>query len=354
MPKTIVRTLMLLIFIQPIGSFLWAGFGMTSTFAKVNVGSVEAGDVVRLSAMGRPLTVTNTSDIPVTLSLRVTRPKKEEVDSGFEPIPTVVWAVLEKNEFTLAPGESASTDVILKPSLEQKYRNRNYQLHILSRVVGSGNIRIVMVHKVQFSVPKHTPVSPKIFAKRSQPRIRPKAIEVDNVDLGRLSADPDRTLVVENADHTTHRYRLRTFNPEAASEFEPYAMDVISPTLHPQGNNPSSVTFQPGEQTAISPSHGMTIVADELLPRNWVSMGVKEFELKPGEKRRFPIKIFVPNQISLKNKKVLSLVRVTQLDGDFPSTLVPVYIETTAQGYADVPSPEFQKPTFVDVHTEME
>lgn len=272
---------------------IWAGFGVSSTFAKVNVGRVEARSVVRVTSRGQPLTVANTSDIPVRLALRITRPKREEVAEGFEPIPTVVWTVLEKNEFTLAPGGNASTDVILKPSLDAKYRDKNSQLHIFSRVVSSGNIRIVMVHKLQFSIPKDS----------------------------------------------------------ASSDFEAYAVSPVTTRIQNRSES-SEFSLQPGEQKTVS-SNAMTVVFDQFLPRNWISLSIKEFELKPGEKRIFPITIFIPNHHPFKSKRIASLIRVTQLDDGFSSLFVPVFIETTSLEFAEAAPPEFEKPPYVDVRAEM-
>ncbi len=329
----------------------WAGFGVSSPFAKVAIGSAEPGGLIRISAVARPLTVTNTSDIPITVSLRVTRPKGNEVDGGYEPIPSVVWVVLEKNEFTLAPGESATTDMILKPPLERKYGGRNYQVHILSRAVGSGNVRIVMVHKLQFSVLKEAAI-PNRSSEKTKMKVEPLLFEAKNIDLGRLSEDPSRALIVHNTDKKSHCYRIRTFNPEASAEYERYAIRDVSTPLQNKSDQ-SAFSLQPGEQKTVSASNRMIVMFDELLPRNWVSLGVKEFKLKPGEKRSFPIKVFIPNHDSLKNKKMVSLVRVTQLDDEFSSTFVPIYLATTIRGYADAPQPEFQKSPYVDVHVEM-
>jgi hypothetical protein len=326
---------------------LWAAFGATSTFAKVELGPIEAGRVLHISSVARPLTVTNTGDIPVTLTLRLLRPAKTEVDKGFDPVPSVVWAVLEKNKFVLAPGESGTTDVILKPSLEEKYRGKHYQLNIMSRIVSTGgNVRIVLAHKVQFTVAQQSLVSERAVAEASKLKVHPSIVEVKNVDLGRLSVDPLRSLNVQNADRKRHRYRIRFYNPEASAEFE----DRFSPvTPPPTPTGTDGFVLGAGQQKALNSANGMKVVFDGLLPRNWVSVGIEEFELDAGEKRAFPIKLYLPHYDALKNKAFTPLIRVTQIDGDFPSSLIPVYLTTSDLSYDDPPLPEFQKPIYADV-----
>jgi hypothetical protein len=331
----------------------WAGFGASSTFAKVNIGSLQAGELTRLSSKHQPLTVTNTSDIPVTLTLRMKRPPKQEVDHGFDPIPTIEWAVLEKTEFKLAPGESATTDIILRPSTDKKFRKKSYQLHILSRVVSSGNIRIVMTHKLQFSLAKETSAITRISGTKTKNMVQPSVIEVKNIDLGRLSQSPERVIVIHNTCREPHRYRIRTYNPEAVSEFEHQSSPVSAPVIQNSAAGKAEFSLQPGEQKTISPANGMTVVFDSLLPRNWVSLGVKEFQLKAGEKREFPVKIFLPPYAPLKSQALVSLMRITQIDGEYPSTIIPIYIKTTDQIFEDPAPREFQKPVYADVRIEM-
>ncbi|MBA7511639.1 hypothetical protein ES705_03635 [subsurface metagenome] len=107
--------------------------GLKTYFGEVVVENLRIGQTYNLrDLVNLPLEVINTSDYPVDLEMELQYPGGRDKRSGYEPIPSLDWIKLTKTYFTVEPGASAITDVIVSIPDDEKYLGKKYQVNIWS------------------------------------------------------------------------------------------------------------------------------------------------------------------------------------------------------------------------------
>lgn len=112
---------------------------ISSTFSEVLVENLQPGEQYSLSDIASlPYNIRNASDKNIEMSVEVIKPKKGFIRPGFEAIPDSGWVSLREKTLALAPGETKTSDVIIKIPKNSKYLNKKYQAGIWARTVESG------------------------------------------------------------------------------------------------------------------------------------------------------------------------------------------------------------------------
>ena len=112
--------------------------GLSTTFGEIVVENLPLGETYSLAEKVKmPLVVSNTGNAAVNLKIEVLAAKESELKEGFAPIPDIGWIELKQKEFTLGPGESAKTDVLISVPDDTQYRGRKFQVYLLSYTTGS-------------------------------------------------------------------------------------------------------------------------------------------------------------------------------------------------------------------------
>lgn len=93
-------------------SFLHAG-GLSSPNGAMYLFNLKIGQEYSLKQLlGYPFQVTYRGKYPVDLKIDLIKPTT--TSDNYEPIPDLSWIQLQKSEFSLDPGETAETDIIIK------------------------------------------------------------------------------------------------------------------------------------------------------------------------------------------------------------------------------------------------
>jgi len=152
MKKNILNIiLIILISIFIYNHYAFAG-GLSTTFGKVLVEDLPVGKAYSMEQESKtPLIITNTSSQKVKLVIKLLYPHESELEEGFEPVPDIEWIELSQTEFTIEPGESAKTDVIIHIPDEEQYRGKKYQMYIWSHTTGT-SIGVGLKSKLLFTV----------------------------------------------------------------------------------------------------------------------------------------------------------------------------------------------------------
>ena len=112
------------------------GAGLKTYFGEVVVQNLRIGQTYNIrDLVNLPLEVVNTSDYPVDLVMQVEYPLGgPQLRKEYEPIPSTDWIKLTETYFTVEPGASAITDVIISIPDDEKYLGKKYQVNIRSEM----------------------------------------------------------------------------------------------------------------------------------------------------------------------------------------------------------------------------
>ncbi|HAH31429.1 MAG TPA: hypothetical protein DCL44_03840, partial [Elusimicrobia bacterium] len=106
--------------------------GISTPYGEIVLDNVPVGEKLNM----RELTsvayrARNTSDFPVRMVFMVVgRDEGEQVKKGYEKIPDLAWISLAENEFQLAPGQEAVSDVYISIPNKPEHLGKKYQVYI--------------------------------------------------------------------------------------------------------------------------------------------------------------------------------------------------------------------------------
>lgn len=104
--------------------------GLSSPNAAMYLYNLKIGQEYSLKQLlGYPFQVTYKGRFPVDLKITLEKPTTTTAD-GYEPIPDLNWITLEKTEFSLDPGETAETDIIVKIPNDEKLLGKKFHVSI--------------------------------------------------------------------------------------------------------------------------------------------------------------------------------------------------------------------------------
>jgi hypothetical protein len=126
---------------------------LRTPLVEVNLGCVKLGRTYSLVEIRNlPLSVTNTGDFPVSLAIEVVTPRTDELRNGYKPIPDTNWIRVEQNFFLVAPGKSASTDVLVAVPGDKEHLGQHYQVWLWSHTVSNGGLGVGLKSRILFSI----------------------------------------------------------------------------------------------------------------------------------------------------------------------------------------------------------
>lgn len=107
--------------------FLYAG-GLSSPNAAMYLSNLKIGQEYSLKQLlGYPFQVTYNGRFPVDLRIDLQKPTTTSPD-GYDPIPDLSWIQLQKTEFSLDPGETAETDIIIKIPNDESLLGKKFRV----------------------------------------------------------------------------------------------------------------------------------------------------------------------------------------------------------------------------------
>ena len=127
-------------------------YGLRTGFGKVALENVPMGVEYSMRKDSKfPLVIENNSDSVVDVKIEILVPEGDEVQEGYEPIPSADWIKLEKGSFTIEPNGKAETDVVISIPNKEEYRGRKFHVFIWSHTIGE-SLGIGIKSKLLFSV----------------------------------------------------------------------------------------------------------------------------------------------------------------------------------------------------------
>lgn len=196
--------------------------GISTDFTEVTVRNLN---IEKSYAMGkkvdRQLRVRNKGENPIELKMEVLDPAKNELKEGYEAIPDPFWIELGKDYFSIDPGESAVTDVIITIPNDKKYLGKKYQAYIWSHTVGRGNLPIALGLKSRLFLEiseKERDIS-KEFAGGFDFAVFPEEMVLKNVKLGEVCDIKKvfgKALEVKNLSPYHHIYEIKSISARRA------------------------------------------------------------------------------------------------------------------------------------------
>lgn len=276
--------------------------GLTSAFAKVSVDHLQPGRTYKASKFFQAIVVVNVSDDPRTLTMELLRPKPGDLDPGYEPIPDVTWAALEKDRFNVEAWGEAVSDLYLTIPNDKKYLGKKYQLEVWTKAHGGGNIAVGLIHKLLFTVAAEVdPAAGKEPEKALPFKLEPFEYFAKNVKFNRpidLYEQSGTALVLKNPNSVDCKYRIEEL---------PYDRAPVQRTND----------YEP------VPEMG------------WLNLGDREFTVKAKSELRIPLKITLPRNPKYRNKNYLLLIRATALSSTAPFSVISRLYITTSERLLD-------------------
>jgi hypothetical protein len=112
-----------------LNSYIFSG-GLSSPNAAMYISNLKIGQEYSLKQLlGYPFSVTYKGKFPVDLRIELIKPATTTND-GYEPIPDLSWIQLQKTEFSLDPGETAETDIIIKIPNDESLLGKKFHVSI--------------------------------------------------------------------------------------------------------------------------------------------------------------------------------------------------------------------------------
>lgn len=119
--------------------FMFSGLaragGLRSNFGVLFLENLRVGRTYSiLNLASEPLRVVNTTNNTVELKIEIGYPSPSDLRRSYEVIPSTSWIKLEKDEFTLEPGQMAVADFTISIPNDEKYIDKSYQFFVWSHV----------------------------------------------------------------------------------------------------------------------------------------------------------------------------------------------------------------------------
>ncbi|MFH0948085.1 MAG: hypothetical protein V1833_03705 [Elusimicrobiota bacterium] len=134
--------------------------GLSTNYADVFIENLSINTEYNLRiSRGLPLKVTNKSKKNMDIVIDVQIPQKDNLKPNAKPLPTEKWVTILPQKYTVLPGETGISDVIIKIPKDKKLREKIFQfnLEICGYPSGKkGGISIVpsLLSRVRFSIEK--------------------------------------------------------------------------------------------------------------------------------------------------------------------------------------------------------
>ncbi|MCX7716708.1 MAG: hypothetical protein N2Z73_04755 [Endomicrobia bacterium] len=287
-------------------NLLYAG-GLSSPNAAMYLSNLKIGQEYSLKQLlGFPFQVTYKGKSPVDLKIELYKPTTTTFD-GYEPIPDLNWIQIHKTEFSLDPGETAETDIIIKIPNDESLLGRKFHVSI-TPVTGppKGDDRAWLAFSVGIVCKLYLSIAPK----------PPTVEEIRQLQRQRLSGYLDVSV-------SPNRIFIYDIEPDKVYNFTKQFNEVIKII------NATSLPVN-AELESVSPTSRSIFLLEgqnELPLPHLLYTKPKKIKLKPDSVKSFEI---ILNSKGLeRQKKYLAVVKVhifnERLDVNH---YVKIYIET--------------------------
>lgn len=120
----IVGFILSIICVAPLAAYISTP---TADIVVTNLRIGQAYNLTEIASM--PFRVKN-HGIERRIKITLLKPATSQTREGFEPVPDLLWVTLPKTEFSVLPGETAETDIILKIPDDEALLGRKFEAKI--------------------------------------------------------------------------------------------------------------------------------------------------------------------------------------------------------------------------------
>lgn len=212
--------------------------GVSTTCGVMWLSNVKIGQQYSLKQlMGYNFNVTYRGMGMADVMIRYSKPN--DIDSGgFEPIPDINWVKVEKDRFSLDPGQTAETDITLSIPNDEKYMGKKY--YAIINPVSGPSANAVTEHvvfgaglmcKLKFEIASKPPTAEEIRQLRKQMQgvamtftATPERIFLNEIEPGKnynIKKDFEETLKLVNTSDFDVQVEVNSIVPKSLGLFPP-------------------------------------------------------------------------------------------------------------------------------------
>ncbi|MHB2026959.1 MAG: hypothetical protein ACYCPQ_10075 [Elusimicrobiota bacterium] len=210
-PKAVVLAWMTLALAPPIGALSVRG-----PSKELAAHDLRAGETYRLSTLAKNPAVTNTGGKDVSVRMRIARARVQELDDGYEPLPSPAWIRLKKTIVRLRPEESVPIAALIRVPRDEKFKGGQYEALWIGEIMDRNGAGLILSSRILISVADDADENFSRPARRKSgapPRYAavPALTKAENVPLGEKIALESLgvRLKIANYGNVPARFRLR-------------------------------------------------------------------------------------------------------------------------------------------------
>lgn len=225
--------------------FLFVSFifpaGLTSPTASIYLSNLKIGQSYSLQKLaGFKFKVSYRGKKTARVKIHLSKPKKNR--GQYYPIPNLDWIKLERNDFRLEPGETASTDIIVSIPDDENHLGKNYYVELIPEALpiwGGGGIAmsVALLCRFNFSIAPKPPtkeermLATEGLAERLKVLISPEIFFLHDLDVGKkvsLEKRFKKSLKIINSTDQKIKVHIQLVNPSKYGFKPPKNYQVIT------------------------------------------------------------------------------------------------------------------------------
>ncbi len=285
--------------------------GVRTDFGDVLIDNLGIGRTYNLRDLaGIPFKVKNTGAATVDLQVDVIVPEDRIIGAdrkkaGYKPIPSMDWVKLNQSKFIVPSGESALTDILITIPNDPTLYGKKFQASLYSRTIGEGALNVGVWSHLLLNIALSPEDQARVEKNRKQGL--PTGME--------YSLLPDK-LLLENFP-IGKKVSIR----------KTYRRTVM---LANSGTIPANLkaTVIPIKESPLTLQLEYEAPADF----KWMTLSKTSFEIEPSDFVDPGIEISLPNDPSLRGKKLMFVIKVEPSDPDITGVTYYAKIYVNVEG----------------------
>lgn len=258
--------------------------GISTTFADIVLENLQIGRSYNLrTTKNVPMTIKNAGNETVDVAITAAKPEKNDLKSGYEPIPDSGWIQVVPNKYRLGPFEKGSSDVIITIPNDEKLIGRHFQVRLLSA-----------------SLPVPAPAGQLVVATGTSTRFRfsigtmgPEVLKAEKIRKKMMTLDFEMTPVNININEPVELGKKIDLRKENGIKFM-----LINRATESVKLNMVAVTDQPVSEKEY-----------EIGDPKFLEIKPKKLTLKGEALKKLDLILNIPNEDKYRNKKYVFFIK---------------------------------------------
>ncbi|OGR86003.1 MAG: hypothetical protein A3A86_05490 [Elusimicrobia bacterium RIFCSPLOWO2_01_FULL_60_11] len=259
------------------------GSGLTVTMGEVILRNLQPGSTYHLtSLLNFPLRLTYSGTQPIALRIAPVVPEPNEYKEGYEPIPDSAWVTAEPSQFNLEGSSTVESNVSIAIPDDESLRGRKFIAYLWSQTSGEGkglSLGLGAKSRLLLSIAteKSTAPAPSPSGGTMDFELSPPAANLQNIRPGKKIA-------------VNKLLRKDFFLVNTGKEERKFKLEKI-----------------PASSLDMTPSRGYEWGPEDTV----IEVSPSAFSLKAGKRKKFNVKMRVPDRPAHYGKHYQYLLRAT-------------------------------------------